>query len=67
MKKTNAVASTLAAGTAAFVGSEMLEAARRSRDERLYLAAMCLASFFGLWACWEVLQVRQSLGLTPEK
>ena len=66
MKLLNAAASLLAAGVAASVGSEFLEAAAQARDERAVLADAALATVFGLWACWEVLQVRQSLKLTPE-
>ena len=66
MKLVNGLASVLAANAALMVGSEMIEATRQARNERLHLAALCLASLFGLWACWEMLQTRQSLGLTEE-
>lgn len=61
-----AAASSLAALVATFVGSEMLEAVPQARNERTLLAAMTLAVFFGLWAEWEMLQVRQHLRLTKE-
>jgi NO-binding membrane sensor protein with MHYT domain len=59
-------ASVLAANVAAFVGSEFLEAAGRSRNERPFLGCLALAVGFGIWAVWEYMQVRQNAGLTPE-
>ena len=59
-------ASALAALVAAFVGSEMLQEVQRTKHERALLASVCMTVFFGVWACWEVLQVRQHLGLAPD-
>ena len=56
----------LAANVAAFVGSEFLEAAGRTRKERAFLGCLLLAVSFGVWAVFEYLQVRQNAGLTPE-
>lgn len=60
------LASAFAAIVATFVGSEMLQEVQRTRHERALLASVCMVVFFGVWACWEVLQVRQHLGLAPE-
>lgn len=57
------LASVLAAAVAGFVGSEFLEAVARTKDERSQLALICLSCVFGLWACWEVKQIREHLGL----
>lgn len=59
-------ASGTAGFVAAFVGSEMLQRARRQKDEYSLLALICLVVFFSVWSSWEVLQVRQHLGLAPE-
>lgn len=60
------VASATAGSCAAFVGSEMLQQLAKTKEDRALLALTCLTVFCGLWACWEVLQVRQHLGLTGE-
>ena len=60
------LASGLAALVAAFVGSELLQEVEHTGRERSLLACICLVVFFGVWCCWEVLQVRQHLGLAEE-
>ena len=60
------MASGLAGLVAAFVGSEMLQGVTKAKNDRSLLGLMCMANFFGLWACWEMLQVRQHLNLADE-
>jgi hypothetical protein len=57
------VASVTAGSCAAFVGSEMLQQLAKTKEDRALFALTCLTAFCGLWACWEVLQVREHLGL----
>ena len=65
-KYLRAVGSAIAAIVAGYLGSEMMGGLGHTHTERERLALTALVALFGIWACWEVLQVRQHLGLTPE-